>query len=451
MGSAYNYHQGQIQKTEGNIETVNRSSLFVGGGPSAVFSLTDAVFAPLAARQALTATQAGLDRVNNDTLLAVANAYFEVLRAVRRLARVNETLQFLTAERVQANKTEFKGLLPLLKDYVEVGAKEALKSDLARAEVEILRRREEQRAALEDLRVATAELAVLIRLDPATPLGPTEDFRLPVPFPGEEWENQPVEQLVAQALAARPELAENRALVQAALDRYRAARWRPYLPNVLLNYSAGGFGGAPDPLKKGGFGPSGEILHFDWRNDFDAALVWRLQNMGLGNRAEIREQRGLHQQAVLHQLQVEDRVVAQVVQAQEQVRGWHDRVNITRSALFNADGSFGGPVFRSLQLNFERIKGAPEVGRPLEVLDSIRGLSDTLDSYGQAVTDYERARFRLLVVLGIPPQAWFISTQLTSQRSDAKGQKSEVKDETLRKGVQKPQPPSSIGTPPQKN
>jgi len=38
------------------------------------------------------------------------------------------------------------------------------------------------------------------------------------------------------------------------------------------------------------------------------------------------------------------------------------------------------------------------------VLDSIRGLNDVLEAYGQAVTDYERARFRLLIALGLPPQ-----------------------------------------------
>ena len=43
--------------------------------------------------------------------------------------------------------------------------------------------------------------------------------------------------------------------------------------------------------------------------------------------------------------------------------------------------------------------------RPLEVLDSIRGLNDTLEAYGQAVTDYERSRFRLLLTLGLPPEA----------------------------------------------
>jgi hypothetical protein len=56
-----------------------------------------------------------------------------------------------------------------------------------------------------------------------------------------------------------------------------------------------------------------------------------------------------------------------------------------------------------LRLNFDRIRTVPNT-RPLEVLDSVRGLNDTLEAYGQAVTDYERARFRLLIALGLPPR-----------------------------------------------
>ena len=39
------------------------------------------------------------------------------------------------------------------------------------------------------------------------------------------------------------------------------------------------------------------------------------------------------------------------------------------------------------------------------LIDSVRRLSDVLESYGQAVTEYERARFRLLIALGLPPEA----------------------------------------------
>jgi outer membrane protein TolC len=51
-------------------------------------------------------------------------------------------------------------------------------------------------------------------------------------------------------------------------------------------------------------------------------------------------------------------------------------------------------------LNFVRIKGGQ--GLPLEVLDSTRRLSDVLLVYADALSDYDRARMRLLVALGLP-------------------------------------------------
>src|SRR5262249_61818869 len=79
LGATYVDHEGNIQRTEGNVIKVNRNSLFVGGGPSLTLSMTDALFAPLVARQILTATQARARRINDETLLALADAYFALL------------------------------------------------------------------------------------------------------------------------------------------------------------------------------------------------------------------------------------------------------------------------------------------------------------------------------------------------------------------------------------
>lgn len=418
IGSTYVRHEGQIQRTEGNVITVNRDSLFVGGGPSMQFQITDALFAPLISQQAFIATEAGLQRVTNDTLLTVADAYFNVLRARRRLARVEETLVFLTSPQRSPSRGDSKGLLPLVRDIVDVGGKDAFRSDLERVRVEVLRRMEERAAAIQDHRVATAELARLLRLDPATPLWPIEDFRFPMALPGDDWSYKEIEDLIPVAMQNRPELAENRALVQAALERLKEAKFRPLLPSITMNYNYGDFGGGPDPnpiflapgttpgsvrvVNPGGFSNSGEIKHFKNRTDFDIGVYWRLQNMGFGNRAEVQVQKAVHQQTVLRQLQVQDRVITQVVQAHELVVGWRERVDIARAALFGESGDPTGPVFRSVRLNFERIFGAE--GRPLEVQDSIRGLNDMLEAWGQSITDYERARFRLLIALGLPPQ-----------------------------------------------
>src|SRR5262249_7578968 len=157
-------------------------------------------------------------------------------------------------------------------------------------------------------------------LQPNVPLLPIEDVRYPVSFPGDDLAARPLDDLVALALSGRPEVAENQALVQAALERARTARWRPWLPNLVFNFAWGDFGGGPDlnppiitpPAKKGdapkitavpGFGPSGSILHMNNRTDWDATVVWRLQNLGFGNIAEVRENQALARQASLRQLQ----------------------------------------------------------------------------------------------------------------------------------------------------
>ena len=366
--------------------------------------VSDAVFGPILAGQLARATEAGFQRVSNDTLLTIADAYLEILRIRRRLARIDETLEYLTSDAPSPMRAGSKGLLPLVRDFVEVGRKEALRSDLTRVEVEVLRRQEERRAALQDFAVAQAELARLLRLDPRTPLWPGEDFRVPMQIPAEEWIRMPLDDLIVFALRNRPELAENQALVGAASERVRAAKYRPFLPNVSFSYYYGGFGGGPDPnpsiitppskpggapkvTTQSGFGPSGRILHFSNRTDFDAAIYWRLQNFGFGDYADIRQQQAAERQAMFRLIQAQDRVAAQVVKGVERVEGSKQRLEVSRRALFDEKGRPAGPVFHSVQLNFDRIRGAE--GRPLEALDSIRSLNDALETYGQVVTDYE--------------------------------------------------------------
>src|SRR5262249_28343084 len=91
-GIDYNRHEGQIQDTGGNVVDVRRSSLFIGGGPklgsdslngsnngpsrlALGLPLADALFAPLAERQTVRASQAAQAVTFNDSLLEVALAY----------------------------------------------------------------------------------------------------------------------------------------------------------------------------------------------------------------------------------------------------------------------------------------------------------------------------------------------------------------------------------------
>jgi hypothetical protein len=150
-------------------------------------------------------------------------------------------------------------------------------------------------------------------------------------------------------------------------------------------------------------GNSGNIKDFDVRTDLNLALVWRLENLGLGNAVRIRDARIQTQQAEVQLLFLQDLIVTQVVQAMEGVQRGLQRYHIYKAGLFDASGNPTGTVYRSLRLNFVRIKGGQ--GLPLEVLDSTRRLSDVLQGYADSITDYDRSRYRLLVALGLPPQA----------------------------------------------
>src|SRR5262249_7985639 len=171
---------------------------------------------------------------------------FNILRARRRIAQYDAVLDFLTSEERTSSRGGSKGLLPLVRDVVEVGGKDAFRSDLARVQVEVLRRQQDRVQAYQEFRVATAELARLLHLDARVVLWPLEDFTTLTPLPGGEWLDRAVDELAAFALNNRPELAENRALVQATLDRLKLARYRPLLPNLSMNYTSGGFGGQPN-------------------------------------------------------------------------------------------------------------------------------------------------------------------------------------------------------------
>ncbi len=206
-------HEGRIQQANGNILDVNRNSLFTGGTLRTVFNFGDALFAPIAAKYVVAASEAGQQRVANKTIHQVAQVYFSVLRGRRRLARAKLALDFMADQSKSDLRADVKGLLPLIKDFVDAG--NASPAEQARVEVDVLRRQDEAVQGLRELRVAMADLTKLLQLPPGLMVVPLEDYRFPLPVPGQDWANVSVESLVEFALNTRPEIAENQAIVQA--------------------------------------------------------------------------------------------------------------------------------------------------------------------------------------------------------------------------------------------
>src|SRR5262249_50398643 len=112
LGGDYFRHDGQIQAVAGEIFGTSKSSLMLGAGPYAVFALSDAIFAPLASRQVVSARRADIQTASNDTMLAVAESYFNVQQARGELAGAIDVVRRTEELARRAKELAGTGLVP---------------------------------------------------------------------------------------------------------------------------------------------------------------------------------------------------------------------------------------------------------------------------------------------------------------------------------------------------
>lgn len=384
-GVVYNKHDGRIQATPGEVIEASRGSLYVGGGlgtgraplnggsggPARMFvdlSLAKVLFEPLAARQHADAAGSSEIAVFNDTLLKAVLAYLDLVRTQTRAGILADTVQH--AER----------LSKITDDFARAG--EGYRADAERAAADLARWRRELLRGQEETKVAAARLAGILRLDPTTKLFATDQQALPLDMVEAD---QPLGELICQAIAARPEVSGQEALLAETATRSKQEHWRPWLPHLYAGFSAGGFGGNDDST----------IKNFSDRTDFDLAAVWQMENLGLGNRALQRREDSRHRQAHLAAELTRDVVSEEVTRAYHEVRSREQQIEAVRVQVTAAE--------RALELNFDGIRGA--VLRPIEAQQAIGALVDARLNELDAVLDYNASQFALLRAIGLPPHA----------------------------------------------
>jgi outer membrane protein TolC len=272
LGASYLGHDGGSAGNSGLESTNSRDQLLLGGGVSAFFAMTDAIFSPLAMRQVVRARQFEVQAARNDALLAVAEAYFNVQQARGRLAGMLDA-----QEKARRLVQTIRRLATDLTSPAEINRALTELADLERAVA----------LAYEDWRVTSADLTRELRLNPLTVVAPLEPSSLQVTLISPR---EPVDGLVPIGLTNRPELAANQALVRATLLRLRQEKLRPLIPSVVL-------AGNPAPvapfgnLMFGAFDSDVKNIQNPWTGRFDpnVQLYWNLQNFGFGNVALVRE------------------------------------------------------------------------------------------------------------------------------------------------------------------
>ncbi len=385
LGADYFRHDGQLQDVVGNVFGTSKSSFLLGAGPSAVFALSDAIFGPLAARQVLRARESALQTAQNDSLLAVAEAYFNVQQARGELAGAEDVAR-RAEDVVRRTKQLAPGLVPEL--------------EVVRARAQAGRSRQAVQAARERWRLASADLARVLRLDPTAVAEPLEPPHLRVTLVAAD---RPLDDLIQVGLTTRPELATQQALVRATLEQLRLEKIRPLVPSILLR-------GASTPVTgtlAGGLfggGTNSSLSNFSARQDWDVQVLWELRNLGFANRALVQQRRAENRLAELELFRTQDRIAAEVAQAHAQAQSAAARATEAEAELRDA--------LESAEKNLQGLGQTKAAGgllllviRPQEVVAAVQALAQAYADFYGAVADYDRAQFRLYHALGHPAQA----------------------------------------------
>ena len=122
--------------------------------------------------------------------------------------------------------------------------------------------------------------------------------------------------------------------MQAAEVGVRREKARPFIPLFALN----GFQTPFEMIQAGifGLGPNSSLNQWTGRFDFSLQPLWQLENLGLGNLALIKAQRGMESLAIIDLFDTQDMVAEEVNQAHARVQSAAARVVQADRALRTA-------------------------------------------------------------------------------------------------------------------
>ena len=387
IGSDYIRHDGYGPDFNLGINTAARplaqsvNFLYSGIGITQQVAMTDAIFEPLAARQALNSKRWDIQTAKNDALLQTANAYFAVHQHRGQYAAAIDV--------VNRGHQLVERLWELSRDLVprvEVDRAERMLADI-----------EQEAASQRQMwRVASADLTQVLRLDPRVMVVPQEHDHLQITLldPARQ-----LDDLIPIGLQNRPELASQKALVDAVAQRIRREKGRLLMPTMMLN----GFQTPNELIQFGaqGFGHGNALNLFDLRDDVSPQVMWQYEGLGFANMARIKEQRGDQSAQIIEMFKAQDAVAGDIVRAQARLQSAAVRVVQAERSMTKALITFSGNFEGLAQTRrFENV--LVQIYRPQEVVIALEHLMVAYNQYFSTVADYNRAQFEMFHALGYP-------------------------------------------------
>jgi outer membrane protein TolC len=382
FGFDYIRHDGGGPDFNKGIMTAPSVNYFMAGGAASLtVNLTDAVYEPLVARQALNAAHWDVQAAKNDVVLTTADAYFRVHQY-----RGTYSGSLYCVERGKDLVDRIANLSGELVPLDEVDRARNMLADLEQRSV----------SSRENWRVTSADLTQVLRLDPRSVVVPLEHDHTQVTLINPA---RSLDDLMSVALRNRPELGSRMAQVRAAEYRIRREKMRPLLPIAML----GGFQHAGMYLQYGifGLGPNSSMNQYVGRADTSLQLIWQLEGLGIGNLARVKQQRAAESQAIVRLRNTQDAIAADVNRALARVQSAAARVHQADRALRTSIITFNGHL-EGLEQTRRLENVLVLTFRPQEAVYSLQQMNVSFNEYFSTVAEYNRAQFDLYHAVGYP-------------------------------------------------
>ena len=370
-GAAYNRFDGQTQNQRGEVFGASRGNLFAGGGAALELDIAEAIYQPLLQRRLTAAAELRARAVGLGAELDAVTAYLDLVQ-VHALLEINaDTLKKAEAMLAAAENAKDAKL-------------DRTAGDVNRAKTEVLLRRSERVELDGRIGVASARLGRLLLLAPNVRLVPTDPAVVPLTLIDA---NATVDDLVAQAIQNRPDLAANRELLAAALETARRQKYAPLIPKLGVSDQVGNFGG----------GLGNDLRNFAARNVLGVQVTWGVKNLGFGNHADVAERYALLHQAQYTAVESQARAAAEIVEAAQIAAAKQESLDHAEQAVKEAT-----ELYRINKEGTFNVVDAKNLFDALRPLQAIQALNQARQNYLSAIVDFNRAQYRLFTYVGNP-------------------------------------------------
>jgi outer membrane protein TolC len=365
-GISYYRHEGGIQNEDGTLTNSSTGAFFPGLEIRTGVDLREATYARVDAERKMWQSRGELSRVTNETLLEAVSTYFDLLAArygegvALKLEGYHQKLLERAEKMLQPN------------DQTALVLVEGLRTEMSARKQARLRLRQQGDAA-------AAKLAYLLKMPPEVRLVPID----PQPVPIDLGVNAelPTAELVNRAITYGPGVQELQGLMS-VIEEGMARLQGPaaLLPAVHLCLSEGLFGAG-----------LGADMAFD--NRFDATLQFR---WNITTFLTAREQRKIAESKLMQvQLSMDDlrgKLTFGVQEAQNAIVSGRDQVAHGQQMIDHA-----AKAYELSSNRYEKNLPGASAG---EVQQAIRAVEQAQVGYLSAVTSYNKAEARLLLLLG---------------------------------------------------